>query len=190
MKTLGAYLESLLDDDDVYLSKVDKLVVKNWIITNYKITGNLTISDDLVVDCSGGVTVYNKSIESLTNGMFRWGKVMGNFSCSHCNRLTSLKDSPEEISGGFRCIHCDNLTSLEGAPKSIGKDFECSKCANLKNLKGAPEKVRSFYCEKCYNLTSLEGAPKIIEGEFVCYYCKNLKITDSDREKILSGLNI
>ena len=87
MKSLNMYLgsvidnddvhfESLLDDDDVFLDpENDKKHVEEWIKDNYIIYGKLTISDDLIVDCSGSVDVKNRCITSLTNGLFRWGKV-------------------------------------------------------------------------------------------------------------------
>ena len=159
---LDLHFKFILDDDDAYLSNVDKLIVREWIKNNYCIYGDLTISDDLIVDCSGHVHVKNKNIESLTNGIFRWGKVCGSFYCSHCN----------------------NLMSLEGAPGKVGRNFDCSDCDNLTTLKGGPKNVgRNFYCQECINLKTLEGAPEKVGGEIVCVNCKNLTITDSDREK-------
>ena len=104
MKTLSACFESLLDDEDIYLDpKNDKKVVEEWIKKNYKITGKLTISDDFVVDCTRNVTVKNKSITSLTNGLFRWGKVDGFFDCGNCKNLKSLEGTPEEVGEHFYC---------------------------------------------------------------------------------------
>ena len=173
MKSLNMYLgsvidnddvhfESLLDDDDIYLDpKNDKKVVEEWIKNNYIIAGKLTISDDLVVDCSGDVFVKNRNIESLANDMFRWGNIRGDFTCSF-TQITTLEGAPEKVGGYFYCQHCDNLKSLEGAPKEVGRNFSCSNCENLKTLDGAPKKV----------------------GEkFFCRNCDNLKITDSDRKK-------
>ena len=89
---LNTYDESLLDDDDdFYDSANDKWIVEEWIKDNYIIRGKLTISDDLVVDCSGRVIVKNENIESLTNGLFRWVTVDGIFVCSNCRNLTSLE---------------------------------------------------------------------------------------------------
>ena len=155
------YLESLLDDDDVYLSKADNEIIKKYINDNYTITGNLTISKDHVVDCTGGVTVDNKSIESLTNGLFRWGKIKSYFDCNGCN-ITSFEGAPKEVGGYFDCSYCKNITTFEGAPKKVDKSFDCSDCDSLK---------------------SLEGAPKKVGGDFFCFGCKNLKITDFDRKK-------
>ncbi len=146
--------ESHLNNDDV--------IIRKYINDNYAITGNLTISKDHVVDCDGGVYVKNKSITSLTDGLFRWGKVRSHFDCNYC----------------------ENLKNLEGAPKEVGWDFNCNYCEKLISLKGAPEKIDGdFYCSNCKNLRSLESAPEKIKGFFYCVNCKNLKITDSDNKK-------
>ena len=118
MKSLNMYLgsvidnddvhfESLLDDDDIFLDPMnDKKQVKDWIRDNYIIYGKLTISDDFVVDCSGGVSIKNENITSLTNGLFRWGKVKKYFDCSYCKTLTSLEGAPENVGKTFLC--CNN----------------------------------------------------------------------------------
>ena len=155
--------ESLLDDDDIFLDpENDKKVIEEWIKNNYRFSSKLTISDDFVVSCTRNVTVKNKSITSLTNGLFRWGKVDGFFDCGNCK----------------------NLKSLEGAPKEVGRDFDCCYCNGLIDLKGAPEKVGGdFVCSGCENLITLEGAPEKVRNEIFCANCNNLKITDSDRKK-------
>ena len=206
MKSLKLHFESLLDDDDIFLDPMnDKKQVEEWIKHNYILYGKLTISDDFVVDCSDVVKVKNKTITSLTNGLFRWGKVNRSFSCVGCENLKTLEGAPEEVVGGFYCNGCNNLTSLQGAPKKVGSDFwcdhcggletlegtpkkiggsfDCSNCENLKSLKGAPRKCRDFYCMDCKNLKTLEGAPEEVGGDFKCSNCNNLKITDSDRKK-------
>ena len=196
MKTLKLYLESVIENDDVYFESLldnediffnpetEKKLVEEWIKNNYKIDGNLTISDDFVVSCTRNVTVKNKSITSLTNGIFRWGEVDGFFDCGNCNNLTSLKGAPEEVGDHFYCGYCEKLTSLEGSPKIVGSGFYCESCNNLTSLKGAPEKVEGvFNCNYCDKLTSLKGASKNVGGNFECRKCNNLKITDSDRKK-------
>ena len=206
MKSLKLQFESLLDGDDIFYNpENDRKTVENWIESNCNIKGKLTISDDLVVNCDGDVRIKNKSIESLTNGLFRWGVINKDFICSFCNNLTSLKGAPEKVSGDFCCHSCVNLKSLEGAPKEVNGSFNCIQCVRLESLKGSPKKVvngfycngcnnltslegapvrvgSSFLCDNCNNLTSLKGAPDVV-GEFVCNYCPNLKITDSDRER-------
>ena len=168
--------ESLLDDDDAFYDpKNDKNLIVDWIKSNYKITGKLTISDDFIVDCSGAVKVKNKTITSLTNGLFRWAKVGGDFLCDDCKNLTSLNGAPEEVEGDFDCSNCKNLISLEGGPKEVGTNFDCGNCDKLTSLEGAPEIVRGgFYCDDCKNLTSLKGAPKSVDDAFYCNGCENL----------------
>ena len=185
----GLHFESLLDDDDIFLdSGNEKKLVKEWINDNYKIDGNLTISDDLIVDCSGSVYIRNKSITSLTNGLFRWDKVDRNFDCSYCSNIKSLEGAPEWVGGRFCCNDCDNLTSLEGAPKGVIGMFSCSQCNNLKTLKGAPKKVvGGFYCGACMNLTSLEGAPKEVGRDFNCGDCEKLTSLEGAPEKVGGG---
>ena len=101
---------------------------------------------DGIIDVLCDIEVSNKTITSLSNNLFKFNTITGNFDCRSCN----------------------NLTSLEGAPKEVGGYFDCSRCENLNSLKGAPEKVGGdFYCDKCNNLKSLEGAPKVIKGRFI-----------------------
>ena len=156
-------MESLLDDDDIFLDpENDKRSIEEWIKANYKVTGNLIVLDDFVVDCTGSVGVKNRNIESLTNGLFRWGNVGWNFDCDYCKNLTSLKGVPKEVGGSFWCNRCGRLETLEGAPEKVGGIFDCSFC---------------------YNLKSLKGAPKEVGGKFDYSGCKNLRLTDQDREK-------
>ena len=86
------------------------------------------------MDCSGNVAVRNTSITSLTNGLFRWGVIVGGFSCNHCENLKTLEGAPKKTGGYFDCGRCDKLTSLEGAPEEVNGYFNCSGCNNLKTL--------------------------------------------------------
>ena len=190
MRSIKNYIEtslneSLLDDDDIFLDpENDKNVVKELIKSHYKNTGKLTISDDLVVDCTGGVYVKNKSITSLTNGLFRWGKVDGNFTCSF-TQITSLEGAPEVVGGNFDCSGCAKLKTLEGSPEYVDGTFSCDGCRNLKSLEGAPEEVcSSFICSDCESLESLEGAPKIVGKNFHCDGCRSLKSLEGTPKEV------
>lgn len=183
----------------------DTVLIEQFLSDNYKITGSYIIKGG-VVDAKGDVKVKNKNIESLTNGLFRFGTVQGcfycirctkltslkgapekvnsDFYCSDCPNLTSLEGSPEEVGGNFVCHYCHNLTSLSGAPRRVWKGFDCSRCENLKSLKGAPEVVgRNFWCRGCTNLTSLEGGPREVGDYIYTHECDKLVITDRDRKK-------
>ena len=123
---------SILDYDNVFYDlERDKKIVEEWIKNNYNIYGDLTISDDLVVDCTGSVIVKNRNIESLATDMFRWGNIRGDFTCSF-TQITSLEGAPEKVGGSFYCQECINLKSLEGAPEVVGGRFVYSNCPNLK----------------------------------------------------------
>ena len=172
---LDLYFRFILGDDDTYLSGSDKLIVREWIKNNYRIYGDLSISDDLVVDCKCSVDIKNKSITSLTNGLFRWGSVGRDFYCSCCKKLKSLEGAPKNVGGNFNCSRCDSLVNLEGAPKKVGGDFYCHSCVNLKSLEGAPKEVNgSFNCIQCVRLESLKGSPKKVVNGFYCNGCNNL----------------
>ena len=187
MKSLKFHFESLLDDDDIFLDhENDKKVIEEWILNNYDITGKLTISDDFVVDCDKYVYVENKNITSLTNGIFRWGKVRGHFYCNHCENLITLEGSTKEVGGNFDCSDCVKLKTLEGSPEYVDGTFSCDGCRSLKSLEGTPKEVGGYFnCSKCINLKSLEGAPEKIGGCLNCRYCDSLKITNSDRKKYI-----
>ena len=181
-KGLKEYIkESILDDEEVVFNDIRiKLEIEKFIEDNYKckqftISNKPNKGEKFIVDGTD-ILVTNKSITSLTNNLFIWGKVIGNFHCSFCSSLTSLEGAPEEVSGGFGCYGCDSLTSLEGAPKKVGSDFECASCYSLTSLKGAPKKVGGdFYCHRCDSLKSLDGAPKEVNGSFSCSQCDSLK---------------
>ena len=172
MRSLNTYLEtatnddvcseSLLDNDSVFLSKTDKKIIEKWINDNYNYIGRLSISNDRAVHCPGPVVVKNKSIESLTNGLFRWGWIKRSFYCNDCKNLKTLEGAPEKVGESFWCRGCTSLTTLEGSPKSVGGDLDCSNCKSLETLSGCPEFVGLLVS---------------------CKNCPDLKITDSDRKK-------
>ena len=136
MKNLQEYIEeSLLDNTDTLSKNTDKAIkqeIKQFIKDNFKgaskISKNPNDDGKYVVDCNGKVAVKNKSITSLTNDLFVWGKVGKGFDCSFCTSLTSLEGAPKEVGGGFNCSGCDSLTSLKDAPKEVGGDFNCCSC--------------------------------------------------------------
>ena len=91
----------------------DKMIIESWIKENYRFNGKLKINDDLMVDCGGSVVIENTDIESLTNGLFCWGKVDGEFSCYNCGNLKSLEGAPKQIYCYLRCNNCKRLKLIE-----------------------------------------------------------------------------
>jgi hypothetical protein len=179
MKTLNDYInESLLDDLEDLERDSDngaKLsLIEKFLKENYNISGSYTISND-IVDVKGSVTVENKKLTELTNGLFEFGFVSGLFDCSDCAQLTSLEGAPKKVNIGFICSRCSKLINLEGSPEEVGMSFICGNCTKLTSLKGAPNKVGgSFNCSNCPSLKTLEGAPDEVGDNFNCSYCQKL----------------
>ena len=112
--------------------------------------------------------ILKSNLKQLTNGLFEWGTVGGNFYCSNCPELKNLEGAPEYVEGSFYCDNCENLKSLKGSPEYVGGSFYCHNCENLKSLEGAPKKVSDvFDCSSCKNLKSLKGAPEKV-WEIAC----------------------
>ena len=180
---------SLLDDD--LITKTDKMIkdeIKSFLKENYdgliKISKKHNAAGKYEVSSTKNIRVKNYNMTSLTNGMFIWDKVTGNFDCSVCLSLESLKGAPKEVGEDFSCIDCPSLESLEGAPKEIGGNFICHICRSLTSLKGGPKKIGgNFNCMQCRSLASLEGAPEKVGGYFECRFCK-VKFTEDDIKKI------
>jgi len=78
------------------------------------------------------------------------------------NRLTSLKNSPDNIEGSV--FAADNeLETLEGGPSMVDGDFKVNK-NNLKNLKGLPEHISGDLHINMNPLESLKGAENTVVG--------------------------
>ena len=129
-------IESLFDIED-NIDNVDESIkdqIKQFLNDNFKNASNCIISEKpnkdgkFEVSSNEYVGVKNKHITSLTNGLFIWTNIKGNFNCSEYNLLTSLKGAPEKVGDNFCCDNCDLLTSLEGASKKVGGDFLCLNC--------------------------------------------------------------
>ena len=174
--------ESILDVED-NIDNMDESIkdqIKQFLNNNFKNASRFKISEKpnkdgkFEVSVNGNVEVKNKNIISLTNGIFIWTNIKGNFICEYCTSLTSLEGAPKEVGGDFDCEYCTSLISLKGAPKKVGGDFSCFSCHSLTSLEGAPEVVGGFDCAYCKLLTSLEGAPKKVSGGFYCNNCNSL----------------
>ena len=184
MINLKNYISESLFDIEDNIDNMDESIkeeIKQFLNNNFKNTSKCKISEKPNKDgkfevlSNGYIEVKNEYITSLTNGLFIWTNIKGNFICSDCASLTSLEGAPKEVSGDFVCDECNSLTSLEGAPKEVGGNFTCWSCNSLTSLEGAPEKVSGdFNCNYCNSLASLEGAPKKVDGDFSCVYCDSL----------------
>lgn len=177
MKTL---YESLLDDFDTIAGKVNpQKEIEEFLKTNVdeykKLVISKTPNKDGIYEVSsrGNVTFYGRSNPTgLTNGLFIWTKVKGNFDCSWNDNLESLEGGPYEVGGSFNCGRCGKLVTLEGAPKTIGGSFECDWCKSLLSLKGVPKKIpEDFNCSYCESLRTLKDGPEEVAENFYCVIC-------------------
>lgn len=200
MRTL---YESIFDNNEDTIDNNLRNEVQTFLERNYR--GKFTISKNVDKDgkykVTGTTNVYAKwdlsDEKRLTNGMFKFTKIKGDFSISECpyletldgcpvevgrafyadgaTSLKSLKGAPKKVGGYCSLIGCSSLTSLEGAPEEVGGNFSCEECESLVTLKGAPKQIKgSFYCDHCPSLKSLEGFQKKIEGSFSCNFCPSL----------------
>ena len=183
MKTLKKYMyEGLLKGQQSTLADGNVEMVQAFLTANYR--GKWTISETpnknglYVVSSDNDIVAY-KHIVSLTNEMFVWSTVRGDFDCSFCKALESLKGAPKNVGVSFDCSRCTRLHTLEGSPKNIGEAFMCSNTA-ITSLAGAPKEVKgTFMICDCKSLESLNGCPKKVGGNFTCY--RN-KVNFSDTE--------
>ena len=129
-------IESILDIED-NIDNMDESIkdqINQFLKDNFKTNSTYQISKKpnkdgkFEVSSNGYIEVKNEDITSLTNRLFIWTNIKGNFICSDCASLISLKGAPKEVGGYFNCSRCDSLTSLEGAPKEVGGDFYCRSC--------------------------------------------------------------
>lgn len=204
MKTLSQYLESLLDDEDDLISNNDTLI-HQFLKDNYKIDGSYTIKNG-IVDVNGSIALTNCDLEYLTNELFSFGKVTGNFNAGGVRsvRIKSLKGAPriagmftvirskiKSLEGGpietgdYNIYYNDYITDLIGSPNIVNGDFKCYNCDSLKYIKGAPKKIKGrFDCSECGELISLEGGPESVGGDYNCCYCQNLQSIKGVAKKI------
>lgn len=129
MKGLKEYIT------EAYDKKVERQI-KKFIKDNYECADIfIDINNDgkYEVSCLGHVRVKNEDMESLTDGLFVWGKVKGNFGCGYCEKLKSLEGSPREVGGNFYCTGCKSLKTLDGCPEIVRGDFDCQDCKSLKS---------------------------------------------------------
>lgn len=105
---------SILDVDN--LIEDDSTHIKKWLDENCKIYGTYTIKDN-IVDINGSVGL-DFDVQSID---VQFGVVTGNFVCSHCSQLTSLKGCPREVGRIFDCSYCIALHAIDYLPEKVGE---------------------------------------------------------------------
>lgn len=197
--------ESLLDDEEDLIDNNDS-IIEIFLKDNYIIKGSYVIKNG-IVDINGDIILKNDNIEHLTDRLFNFGKVTGDFIAGEHRELknikslegaprivnnfifarssiSSLKGGPE-IANDYDIHYNDKLINLEGAPKILKGSFRCYGCDNLISLKGCPEEIGwNFDCGDCDKLTNLKGGPKIVGNDYDCFQCPNLKSLKGIAKKI------
>lgn len=210
MKSLYTFIaEGVLSDiDDTLSNGTIYMDVENWLNEHYNIDGTYDINvlkNDCIVNVNGDVRmkIIRGGYDSLTNGMFRFGTVNGNFDANYQN-FKDLTGSPRIVTGKFNikdnkspftCIGGPDkvysislgysCTSLEGMPQEVESFIMCTN-SNLKTLKGCG-KAQHYDFSESLVLESLEGIPA---GECVinlngCKKLKNLKGLENVRPEAL-----
>ena len=127
-------IESIFDVED-NIDNVDESIreeIKHFLKDNFdgasscKISNKPNTDGKYEVSSNGNIMTENRGITSLTNGLFIWTYVKGDFYCTYCKSLTSLEGAPKKVGRHFYCYDCKSLKSLKGSPKKIGGDFDCS----------------------------------------------------------------
>ena len=168
MKNLKDYLyEGVLDDmeDTLNISDDDLAadVITKWINDNWIVDGELNIKFEgktRVVDCSGNVKFSRTG--KITNGLFVWGNVSGDF-------IYNVINTPAQKS--------KTLEGL-GFPRKVGGQFNLHEFKLVTNLKGCPEECGSFHIYGFTKLKSLEGCPTIVNNELHITSCNSIKELD------------
>ena len=179
MKNLKEYIiEGIFDIED-NIDNIDESIkeqIKQFLKDNFDGASLCKISDKpnndgkYEVSSKEIIKVKNKKITSLTNGLFIWTTVGGDFSCWECELLTSLEGAPKEVGGDFSCICCNSLTSLEGSPEKVGGNFSCNYCDSLTSLKGAPKEVGGYFsCQECRGNFVREDVKKVSNVKRMIY---------------------
>lgn len=190
MKNLIDYInESVLSDieDTLSVSNDDLAteLITNWINDNWRVDGKLTIKfegNTRVVDCSGNVR-YPKT-GKITNDMFVWGNVMGDFVFNALDTDTNKVKTfiglglPRFVGGTLNLHSFTNVTNLEGLPDNVGS-LHISGFKKLASLKGCPINVDNrFTITSCASLKGLDYLPEHIGGCITINHNVNLLSID------------
>ena len=124
----------------------------------YTINGN-----DLTVDIHKNIAI---KIEDLVDGKlpFKFGKIDGTIWMHDLN-LTTLENSPKEITGDF-VIYQNRFKDFIGGPEIVGGDFAANMNFHLKTLDGSPKKVGGKYSIiHCMGVNDITGISPEIDGD-------------------------
>lgn len=185
--------ESLLDDFDTLNKNSTLALIQDFISRNYLFNSKSVQNVDSMVQISKKpnkktglyeVKCTKKTITiklspdapSLTNDIFTWTTVAGDFIVQNNQNIITLNGCPESVGGVFKCEALPNVLSLENSPKTVG-GFMCWGMNSVKTLQFCPiiqNNVSIGYNENLETLKGLEyGSDKI--NSFTCKNNPKLK---------------
>lgn len=196
MKTL---YESLLDDFDTLSQNSTLALIKDFIAQNYLFNNKSVQNVDSMVKISkkpnkktGLYEVkctkktiaikLSKDAPSLTNDIFTWTTVAGNFIIESNPNILTLKGCPESVDGVFTCEYLPNVTSLEHSPKTVGR-FMCWGMNSVKTLQFCPIIQDAVTIGYNKNLETLKGL-EYESGKINVFFC----VANPKLKEIISAL--
>ena len=173
MKTLYNYIsESLLNNVEDSMQAGDTYTaVKEWLEENYNVrrcTYDIVITkNDCVVNVDGDIRMQvpmrgRTDHTALTNGMFRFGTVNGNFEANYQD-FKNLEGSPRVVTGKFSIDGNNCEFTCEGGPDKV---YSIKLGSNCISLEGMPQEVETFIICTNSKLTSLKGCGKATTYDF------------------------
>ena len=142
MKTLyESILESLLDINRDSIFKLIDSWCKNNVKGKYEID-----KKTLTINSSSDIQIIDKSLTEFPS-YIHFGTVKGDFFCSGCGSLKSLKGVPKEVGRDFLCNYCNSLTSLEGMHAFAYKRYNIFKYKKAKTLNSILTRIKVKYIQ-------------------------------------------
>ena len=151
--------EALINRPKNTSASLPEMAIKDFLNANYSLKEGryelVKIHDKYYVNTQEPIKLEGSTLDSLTGGLFKFGKVYA-----------------------FSVIGCPNIETLEGAPDVVIDDYVISDCMSLQSLEGSPSHVKglNISISNCPKITSLKGLPKHFSGSVTFHgiYIKNL----------------
>ena len=169
MKSLYTFItEGVLSDiDDTLSNGTIYMDVENWLNEHYNIkdTYDINISkNSCVVNVNGDVRmkIVKGGYDALTNGMFEFGTVTGDFDANYQN-FKDLTGSPRIVTGKFNIKDNKSPFTCVGGPDKV---YSISLGHSCTSLEGMPQEVTSYVWARNASLNSLKGCGKAADYDF------------------------
>lgn len=188
MKKLSQITESIWSDiqdrssGDVVRKENQWIVdiIKEFVDRHKLKDGEYNINPDLSLDVYRNISIKSSD---LVDGKlpFKFGKIDGTMWLSDFLSLTTLENSPRELTGSFVLYQnlCENFI---GGPEIVGGNLSANFCRRLTSLDGSPKEVKGDYCICfCSGLKDISGISPVIGGNLEI--SKNCPFEDDEFRK-------